>query len=62
VPVAAPAYTLDQLARAGGALAQFKMGDCRALLAKYGVQTVNQLVPEQYGAFATDLRALGAQL
>jgi hypothetical protein len=63
VPVAAPAYTLEQLARAGAALAQAgKMDLARALLAKYNVQTVNQLNPDQYGAFATELRALGAQL
>jgi hypothetical protein len=59
----APTYTLDQLAKAGAALASSgKMEDALALLAKYGVQTVNQLAPEQYGAFATELRALGAQV
>ena len=64
VPIAPPpAYTLDQLAKAGAALAQAgKMNEALALLAKYGVQTVNQLKPEQYGAFATELRALGAQV
>lgn len=63
VPTAAPTYTLDVLARAGAALAQAgKMQEALALLAKYGVQTVNQLKPEQYGAFATELRALGAQI
>lgn len=64
VPVAvAPTYTLDALARAGATLAQSgKMEEALALLARYGVQTVNQLKPEQYGAFATELRALGAQV
>lgn len=63
VPTAAPTYTLDALARAGAALAQAgKMNEAMAVLAKYGVQTVNQLKPEQYGAFATELRALGAQI
>lgn len=63
VPTASPTYTLDALARAGAALAQAgKMQEALALLAKYGVQTVNQLKPEQYGAFATELRALGAQI
>lgn len=63
VPTAAPTYTLDALARAGAALAQAgKMQEALALLAKYGVQTINQLKPEQYGAFATELRALGAQI
>ena len=32
------------------------------LLAKYGVQAVTQLQPDQYGVFATELRTLGAQL
>jgi hypothetical protein len=32
------------------------------LLGRYGVQAVTQLKPEQYGAFATELRALGAQI
>jgi hypothetical protein len=59
----APVYTLDQLAKAGAELAQAgKMEQCLTLLAKYGVQTVTSLQPEQHGAFATELRALGAQL
>ena len=64
VPVAAaPTYTLEQLAKAGASLVQAgKMEQALALLARYGVQTVNQLKPEQYGAFATELRAIGAQL
>ena len=63
VPTGAPVYTLDQLARAGAALAQAgKMNEALALLAKYGIQTVSQLKPEQYGAFATELRALRAQV
>ena len=62
-PAAAPTYTLDQLAKAGATLAQSgKMEQALALLAKYGVQTISQLKPEQYGAFATELRALGAQV
>jgi hypothetical protein len=62
-PTTAPTYTLDQLARAGATLAQAgKMEQALALLNKYGIQTVNQLKPEQYGAFATELRALGAQV
>jgi hypothetical protein len=63
VPVAAPSYTLEQLAHAGGALLQAgKAAEATALLAKYGVRFVNELKPEQYGAFATELRALGAQI
>lgn len=63
VPTAAPTYTLDALARAGAALAQSgKMQEAIAVLTKYGVQTVNQLNPDQYGAVAAELRALGAQI
>jgi len=63
VPTAAPVYTIEALAKAGAALAQSgKMNEALALLTRYGVQTVNQLKPEQYGTFATELRALGAQI
>lgn len=64
VPVAsAPAYTLDQISRAGASLVDAgKMEQLLALLGRYGVQAVTQLQPEQYGAFATELRALGAQI
>jgi hypothetical protein len=63
VPVAAPSYTLDDLARAGGALLQAgKAAEAQALLPKYGIRYLNELKPEQYGAFAIELRALGAQI
>lgn len=64
VPVTtAPTYTLDQIAKAGASLVDAgKMGQLLALLAKYGVQAVTQLQPDQYGVFATELRTLGAQL
>lgn len=63
VPVAAPTYTLDQIARAGAALVDAgKMEQLLALLGKYGVAAVTQLAPEQHGSFATELRALGAQI
>lgn len=64
VPVAgAPIYTLDQIAKAGASLVDAgKMEPLLALLGRYGVQAVTQLAPEHYGAFATELRALGAQI
>lgn len=64
MPVAqAPAYTLDQISKAGAALVDAgKMDPLLALLTKYGVQAITQLPPAQYGTFATELRALGAQL
>lgn len=64
VPVTtAPAYTLDQISRAGASLVNAgKMQQLLELLGRYGVQAVTQLQPEQYGTFATELRALGAQI
>lgn len=64
VPVTgAPTYTLDQISRAGASLVDAgKMQQLLELLGRYGVQAVTQLQPEQYGAFATKLRALGAQI
>lgn len=62
-PTAAPTYTMEQLARAGALLAQSgKMNECLAIMARYNIQTITQLQPEQYGAFATELRGLGAQI
>ncbi len=64
VPVTtAPSYTLDQIAKAGAYLVDAgKMEALLALLTKYGVAAVTQLQPEQFGVFATELRALGAQI
>ena len=64
VPVTgAPTYTLDQISRAGASLVDAgKMQQLLELLGRYGVQAVTQLKPEQYGTFATELRALGAQI
>lgn len=64
IPVTtAPAYTLDQIAKAGASLVDAgKMEQLLALLTKHGVQAVTQIQPDQYGAFATELRALGAQI
>lgn len=63
VPTGAPQYTMDMLAVAGTTLIDAgRMGELCGLLAKYGVESVTALNPAQYGAFATDLRALGAQI
>lgn len=63
VPVTAPTYSIEQLARAGASLVDAgKMEQLLALLAKYGVQAVTQLRPDQFGVFATELRSLGAQI
>ena len=61
----APAYTLDQITRAGADLITAKpeiMDALMAMLPKYGVQTLTTLKPEQFGAVATELRALGANI
>ena len=63
VPTGAPTYTLDMIARAGAALVDAgKMDALCGLLAKYGVDALTALDPAQYGNFANDLRALGAQI
>lgn len=62
---AAPAYTVEQIGKAGADLVSQDAGKMPALLAllqKYGVQAITQLKPEQLGAFATELRGLGAKL
>lgn len=65
-PVApAPTYTLEQVSRAGAELISAdsgKLPQLRELLQKYGVPAVTELKPEQLGSFATELRALGAQI
>lgn len=62
-PTATPVYTLDQLTKAGAELAQAgKMPQLLGLLQQFGIQAVNTLPQEQYGAFATALRGLGANL
>lgn len=65
-PVApAPTYTLEQVIRAGAELISAdsgKLPQLRELLQKYGVPAVSELKPDQLGSFATELRALGAQI
>lgn len=68
VPTAAPvasqaAYTFEQLQTAAGSLVTAgKQNDLFALLGQFGLQAMTQLAPEQYGAFATALRGLGAKI
>ncbi len=61
VPTAAPQYTLDMIATAGSALIDAgKMDQLMQLLTKFGVASLTELAPDNYGAVATELRALGA--
>lgn len=63
VPAAPPAIDLETISRAGAALVdQGKMPEILAVLKKYGVEAVTQLQQDQFTAFASDLRALGANI
>ena len=63
VPTGAPQYTLEMIAKAGTALIDAgKMDLLCNLLTKYQVDALTALDPSQYGNFATELRALGAQI
>ena len=63
VPTSSKEYTADDLARA--AIPLLDAGGQQALLnllAQFGVQGIPQLSKDQYGAFATALRGLGAKI
>lgn len=66
VPLApAPVISLEQVAKAGADLISgnpAKMQELVALLQRFGVPAVQALKPDQIGAFATELRGLGAQI
>lgn len=63
VPTSAPAYTLNDLAQAAMPLADSgRLDDLQNLLATFGVKSLPELPQEQYGAFATALRNMGAAI
>ena len=63
VQTTAPSYTADDLARAAMTLMDSgRQGDLINLLAQFGTEALTQLPQEQYGAFATALRGLGAPI
>lgn len=63
VPVTPISYTTEQLALAASQLIDTgKRDGLVALLGKFGVQALTDLPSEQYGAFATELRQMGANL
>ena len=63
VQTCTPSYTADDLARAAVTLMDAgRQADLQELLAKYSVDSLPNLDRSQYGAFATDLRGLGAQI
>jgi hypothetical protein len=58
-----PSYTRDNLAAAAMTLMDSgRQPELLNLLSQFGVDTLPALLPEQYGAFATALRGLGAQI
>lgn len=62
-PTTAPTYTQQDLVLAASPLMDAgKQNELKALLAQFGVQSLMQLPPEHYGAFATGLRGLGAKI
>lgn len=63
VPTQAPTYTMDQLAVAATQLMDSgRQQELLDLLASFGIQALTQLPKDQYGAFATKLRELGAKI
>jgi len=63
LPTTAPTYTQEQIALAAAQIMDAgRQADLIALLGQFGVQAVTQLRAEQYGAFATSLRSMGARI
>lgn len=64
VPTATvPTYTMEALQSAvGPLLMQGKGPQLQGLLAKYGVSRMPDLPEDKHGAFAADLRGMGAQI
>lgn len=66
VPLAtAPTFSIQQIAKAGADLFTNRpelRPQVNALLSQFGLQSVTDLKPDQYGAFATALRGLGANI
>lgn len=58
-----PAYTMEDLSRAATPLMDAgRQQELTNLLTSFGVQSLTQLPKEQYGAFATALRQMGARI
>jgi hypothetical protein len=63
VPTSAPSYSFEQLGVAATQLVDAgRRQDVQNLLNAFGVQALTALPKEQYGAFATQLRAMGAKI
>ena len=63
VPTTAPTYSLEQLAVAATPICDAgRRQEMVNLLGSFGVSALTQLSKEQYGAFATALRGMGAKI
>ena len=63
VPTTAQTYSMEQLAVAATQIVDAgRRNELVSLLATFGVQALTVLPKEQYGAFATQLRAMGAKI
>jgi len=63
VPTTVQTYTMEQLAVAATQIVDAgRRTELVGLLSSFGVQALTALPKEQYGAFATQLRALGAKI
>lgn len=63
IPTTAQTYSMEQLAVAATQLVDAgRRMDLVNLLNSFGVQALTALPKEQYGAFATQLRAMGAKI
>ena len=62
-PTTARAFRFEDIQLAATSLCDTgKRAEVLALLAKYGIQALSALPAEQYGAFATEMRGLGAKI
>lgn len=63
VPSTAPSYKMDDLARAAASVVDAgKQPELMQILASFGVVSLPEIPADQYGAVATALRGLGAQI
>ena len=63
VPTSAHTYTPDELAKAAMQLMDSgKQNELLSLLQQFRTNSIQALQPSQYGAFATALRGMGAQI
>jgi len=65
IPTGETAYTIEQLSQAAALFAEVSDANRQQilnLLGQFGVQMLTQLQPEQFGTFATALRAQGAKI